>query len=429
MGSMLGPNLSCFWCRGRLSLPEGLWSTWAPPDTDSDSPWVQRQNRTSGPHSNSSPISSWAPGLEVWDWEWEEEEEGHSRGWSPSWLTGALLWLACGVGLAGNLYALGLGCCRGDRGSRLRLHLRSLAASDLLYLCTAPFAGYGAWSRDWAFGETGCRLLLGLDICTMHASAFTLVLMSAQRYRAISRPLRGPLSPSGSSSTAAALLAAWMTALALSLPVATAVRVEEGDSEGGGRRLCAPGWSQQESRGYLTLLFITSSLVPGLLIAGLYAGLARAYCRARRRWRRQAWPARGAGRRPLLLTLAVVLSHWLCFLPFWLWQLAPLYLEGAALPFPAQGLVNDLLSVLTYANSCLDPFLYTLLTQQHRRAERPQAKGGGRVVRLRQGQAGGDGGGGGQAGDSGQGEGDHAGGGNSDSRRESKPTDGPNVTE
>uniref|UniRef100_A0A3P9NLA4 Urotensin-2 receptor n=1 Tax=Poecilia reticulata TaxID=8081 RepID=A0A3P9NLA4_POERE len=296
---------------------------------------------------------------------------------SPSFASTALfcslLSLLSLLGITGNLYTLvlllrrsrvrrrrgaGLACCL------TRIPVLSLALADLLYLFTAPFIVYDSLASGWAFGELGCRLLLSLDLLTMHASIFTLTAMSMDRYRAVAHPLR---TSSSSSSNLLRVTLAWGLAVALSLPMMITLHLEDG--ENGEGQLCVPAWDEQSSKAYLSVLFCTSILGPGLAIGGLYATLGRLY------WVSQTQPAwaNGTGaactpRAPkpkvLLLILGIVLAFWACFLPFWIWQLLPLYQPDMlrTLPVGTQVTVNRILTGLTYGNSCVNPFFYTLLT-------------------------------------------------------------------
>ncbi|XP_068180894.1 urotensin-2 receptor isoform X1 [Antennarius striatus] len=327
---------------------------------------------------------------------------------SPSLVSTALfcclLSLLSLLGITGNLYTLGLllrrrrrrrrhrtgpVCCpvripvpsclanssspssspTSSPSSSLHLQVLSLALADLLYLFTAPFIVYDSLASGWAFGELGCRLLLSLDLLTMHASIFTLTAMSLDRYRAVAHPLHT------SSSNSSGLLRvglAWGLAVALSLPMMITLHLEDGENKEG--QLCVPAWDEQSSKAYLSVLFCTSILGPGLAIGALYATLGRLY------WVSQTRPAWANGsssactpRAPkpkvLLLILGIVLTFWACFLPFWIWQLLPLYQPDIlrTVPVGTQVTVNRILTGLTYGNSCVNPFFYTLLTGKQRR--------------------------------------------------------------
>lgn len=253
--------------------------------------------------------------------------------------------------------------------SSLYLQVLSLACADLLYLFTAPFIVYDSLASGWAFGELGCRLLLSLDLLTMHASIFTLTAMSLDRYRAVAHPLHT------SSSNSSGLLRvglAWGLAVALSLPMMITLHLEDGGDQEG--QLCVPAWDEQSSKAYLSVLFCTSILGPGLAIGALYATLGRLYwvSQTKTAWASgssTACPARAPKPKVLLLILCIVLAFWACFLPFWVWQLLPLYQPDIlrTVPVGTQVTVNRILTGLTYGNSCVNPFFYTLLTGKRRR--------------------------------------------------------------
>ncbi|MFT7815876.1 urotensin-2 receptor-like [Arapaima gigas] len=295
----------------------------------------------------------------------------------------SLLSLMSLLGVGGNLYTMGLllqrrrGRQRHNSGCfRLgRLQVLSLALADLLYLSTTPFIVYDSLAADWAFGELGCRLLLSLDLLTMHASIFTLTAMSLDRYRAVADPLATSSSPS---SGLLRVILAWGMALALSMPMMITLHLEDGENQEG--KLCVPAWDEQSSKAYMSVLFCTSILGPGLAIGALYTALGRLYwiSQTRNPWAStSAYPPRAPRPKVLLLILGIVLAFWACFLPFWIWQLLPLYRPEVlrSVPTSTQVTVNRILTGLTYGNSCVNPFFYTLLTGKHRRSRQMLAAG------------------------------------------------------
>ncbi|XP_031431985.1 urotensin-2 receptor [Clupea harengus] len=324
-----------------------------------------------------------------------------------------LLSLLSLLGIVGNLYTIGLllsrrrggrrrqpgwPCCLGhsclgssssspslspssspttsssSSSSSLHLQVLSLALADLLYLSTAPFIVYDSLTADWAFGEVGCRLLLSLDLLTMHASIFTLTAMSMDRYRAVADPLVASVSPS---SGLVRVVLAWGMAVALSLPMMITLHLEDG----GTQMLCVPAWDEQSSKAYLSVLFCTSILAPGLAIGGLYTALGCLYWKSQSQaaWNSSSTYAPRAPRpKVLLLILGIVLAFWACFLPFWIWQLLPLYRPDLlpSVPTSTQVTVNRILTGLTYGNSCVNPFFYTLLTGKRKRTRQTLSSSG-----------------------------------------------------
>ncbi|XP_058661576.1 urotensin-2 receptor-like [Ammospiza caudacuta] len=278
---------------------------------------------------------------------------------------GAVLLVMCLTGMVGNIYtvAVASGRVAGCSAGSLGVYMINLALADLLYLSTIPFVVCTYFTHDWFFGDVGCRLLLSLDLLTMHASIFILTAMSLERYWAVAQPLRARRASSACRRLASAIL--WLLSLLLTAPMMAMTRLREED--GPRKRICVPTWTPSAFRLYLTVLFSTSVLAPGAVLGIVYARLARAY-------RSSAWglglplPGRAPARRLLCRISAIVVTYWACFLPFWAWQLAGLYQgEGLGIGPTAQAYLNFGVTCLAYGNSCVNPFLYTLLASSHRR--------------------------------------------------------------
>ncbi|XP_015229503.1 PREDICTED: urotensin-2 receptor-like [Cyprinodon variegatus] len=286
-------------------------------------------------------------------------------------LLGATLLVMCAVGLAGNIYTLivtrSAALCR--KGS-MYVYIVNLALADLLYLSTIPFVVCTYFSHDWLFGEAGCRILLSLDLLTMHSSVFILVAMSLERYRAVAKPFSAHKSSSRSRRLSAVII--WGLAFILTLPMMVMIQLREGKPTVYGfvKRICFPTWTPEAFKAYLTVLFFTSVLVPGLIIVGLYAGLAKRYWTVQARLGGSSLSARRKGlkQKVLSMILSIVVVYWACFLPFWGWQLTKLFSPDSlkALSAAAHNYVNFFVTCLTYGNSCINPFLYTLLTRNYK---------------------------------------------------------------
>ncbi|KAK6300748.1 hypothetical protein J4Q44_G00288460 [Coregonus suidteri] len=300
-------------------------------------------------------------------------------------LLGATLLIMLALGVAGNIYTLFIMRSAALRRSgSMYIYILNLALADLLYLSTIPFVICTYFAHDWLFGEAGCRILLSLDLLTMHASVFVLVAMSLERYRAVAKPFVARLSSTRGRKVVAAVI--WFVAFVLTLPMMIMIRLREGKPNAAGnvKRICYPTWTQEAFKAYLTVLFLTSVLVPGLVIVGLYAGLARQY------WTAQAslgGSSRSARRRGLKqkvvkMIFSIVVAYWVCFLPFWGWQLAQLFSPQSlrALSPATHSYMNFFVTCLTYGNSCINPLLYTLLTRNYKDylAQKGQSTGSSR---------------------------------------------------
>ncbi|XP_027523503.1 urotensin-2 receptor-like [Corapipo altera] len=276
---------------------------------------------------------------------------------------GAVLLVMCLTGMVGNIYTVAVASGRvvGYSAGSLGVYVINLALADLLYLSTIPFVVCTYFAHDWFFGDVGCRLLLSLDLLTMHASIFLLTAMSLERYWAVARPLQARRVSNAYRKLASAIL--WLLSLLLTAPMMVMTQLREGDRPH--KRICIPTWTPAAFRLYLTVLFTTSILAPGVVLGIIYTRLGWAY-------RASAWglglpvTGRAPSWRLFSRISAIVVVYWACFLPFWAWQLAGLYQkDGLGIGPTAQAYLNFGVTCLAYGNSCVNPFLYTLLTSSY----------------------------------------------------------------
>ncbi|XP_030634898.1 urotensin-2 receptor-like [Chanos chanos] len=282
------------------------------------------------------------------------------------------------IGTVGNVYTLVVMSSSGLRKSgSMFSYVVSLALADLLYLSTIPFVLCTLVLHDWLFGELGCRLLFGLDFFSMQASIFTLACMSTERYRAVTRPLETfTRTPRRRRLHRVLPCVVWLAAFLLALPNMLMIHLKRSVRDGTPKRMCHPTWQMGAYRAYLTALFGTCVLVPGVLIGGVYARLALAYRKSQRAGvvaGGDSRKVRGSKHRLLYLILGIVLAYWACFLPFWIWQLINVYWPGGVSQHAAE-YVNVTVTALAYGNSCVNPFLYTLLTENYRTYRHRQSR-------------------------------------------------------
>ncbi|XP_077132896.1 urotensin-2 receptor-like [Ranitomeya variabilis] len=264
------------------------------------------------------------------------------------------------LGMAGNIYVLVITVLSHRPVGSMCVHVVNLALADLLYLSTIPFVVSTYLARDWYFGDIGCRLLLSMDLFTMHASIYTLTAMSLERYQVIVQPLKARVSQSCRKLTS---LTIWLISFFLTLPMMCMMQLQD-SQYGSGKKICFPTWTPESFRHYLTVLFFTSILGPGLIILCLYSCLVRAYRMSGQELRRSS---RKLDQCVMFRIFAIIGVYWACFVPFWAWQLAKSYqYEILGLEISSQIYLNFGVTCLTYANSCVNPLLYTLLTRNYR---------------------------------------------------------------
>jgi len=289
-------------------------------------------------------------------------------------ILGTILTIMCLVGVVGNVYTLYIVNTSARVTGSMYAYIVNLALADLLYLSTIPFVVWTYFAKDWYFGDIGCRVLFSLDFATMHASIFILTTMCTERYLAVVNPLdtfgRSPRY------RRAVTCLVWLFSFILALPTMIMIDLKRDVHNGVEKRMCHPTWQMTAYRVYLTVLFNTCILVPGLIIGYLYLKLARTY------WLSQTsvFPSRRMKKCPtqkvLYMIFGIVLTYWACFLPFWLWQLLSIYYYAAhgRLSSSTVVYINFVVTCLAYSNSCINPFLYTLLTRNYQEYVRDRQK-------------------------------------------------------
>ncbi|XP_036072611.1 urotensin-2 receptor [Oryzias melastigma] len=277
---------------------------------------------------------------------------------AATYTIGTILSIMCLIGVSGNIYTLVVMCHSMRAAASMYIYIINLAMADLLYLLTIPFVVCTHFLTGWYFGDAGCRILISMDFLTMHASIFTLTIMSTERYFAVLKPL-DTVKRSKSYRKAIALLV-WGASLILTLPMIVSIQL----MTVGTKAMCQSTLSSLSYKVYISFLFCTSIVAPGLIIGFLYIQLARTY------WISQTETFKQTKKLPnqkvLYLIFTIVLLFWACFLPFWIWQLLGQFYPSLPLSTKAKRNINYLTTCLTYSNSCINPFLYTLLTKNYK---------------------------------------------------------------
>lgn len=184
---------------------------------------------------------------------------------------GTILSIMCFVGVSGNIYTLVIMCHSMKTAASMYIYIINLALADLLYLLTIPFVVCTYFLKGWYFGEAGCRILISMDFLTMHASIFTLTIMSTERYFAVLKPLDTFKRSKSYRKAIAALV--WVASLILTLPMMVCIQL----TPVGNTAMCQFTLSDLSYQIYISFLFCTSIIAPGLIIGYLYIKLARAY--------------------------------------------------------------------------------------------------------------------------------------------------------
>ncbi|XP_053735890.1 histamine receptor H2a [Synchiropus splendidus] len=260
----------------------------------------------------------------------------------------------------------------------------SLAVTDLLLgLLVLPFSALLQLTNDWPFGPRFCNFYICMDVMLCTASILTLLVISVDRYLAVTMPLRysSLVLPWR---VAVAMAIVWTTSLAVSfLPIQMGWNTANGTVQNYGP------WSQKRTcrfelnRPYVLTDSILTFFLPLLAMCCIYLKILRI---AREQAKRivQARPNnartfQGGNNKPTIsavtlrehkatVTVAAVIGAFIvCWLPYFI-----MFTLLGLREHPHPNAVTEFSIVLWigYTNSALNPILYGALNRDFRSAYR-----------------------------------------------------------
>lgn len=149
-------------------------------------------------------------------------------------------------------------------------YILSLSAADLLFLVfCAPFQGTVYILNHWPYGWVMCKAAHYCQYCTVYASIWILTMMSVDRYVAIGHPLKSVKwrHPRQAMRISAVV---WVTAALLSFPWLILYEADEHESaEGDIRIACYDAWSDATytyRKWMILFVFLIGFLIPSCII-------------------------------------------------------------------------------------------------------------------------------------------------------------------
>ncbi|NXU56821.1 C5AR1 protein, partial [Turnix velox] len=265
----------------------------------------------------------------------------------------ALIFLLGVVGNGAVIWVTGLELRRSVNG----VWFLNLSLADLLCCLALPFLALPlAQDHHWPLGSLACKLLPSLTILSMFSSVLLLTAISADRCALVTRPVwchnhRSLLM------ARATCLAAWTLATILTLP-SFIFRTTRHDpfSE---KTTCVMDYRRVGGHQRLTEMatsisrFLFGFLLPFLAISGCY-GLLLAKVHSK---------GLGRSRRATKLVTVVILSFFICWLPFHVVGLLMAASHPSSSTFKGALEADPVVTGLAYLNSCINPIIYVAMGQ------------------------------------------------------------------
>ncbi|XP_066301942.1 G-protein coupled receptor 54-like [Branchiostoma lanceolatum] len=276
----------------------------------------------------------------------------------------------CLVGIAGNGLVIYLVWRHREMRTVTNYYIVNLAVTDLAFLiCCVPFSVAKIVTHSWEFGEFLCKFIFYFMQVTAQATCMTLAVLSLDRFWAIVKPYQTPWfrTPVGVAITTAII---WIGSFLLSLPIAFFMEVSE--REWYGRKyFCMEEFpSEDEYRAYIIYTVLISYVIPLTTSVASHCLILRylATMAANTSVAQQHVMARK--KRVTRMVATVVILFAVCWAPnhaanLW-WAFKREDLQHGFGPVTMWLKISAL--CLSYANSCVNPFVYGIMGDSFKKA-------------------------------------------------------------
>ncbi|KAM9709456.1 gastrin-releasing peptide receptor-like [Menidia menidia] len=312
---------------------------------------------------------------------WDSAAEQHQYSiWLPGVGIAAVYGIIIVVGLVGNVALMKTCLLVKSMRTVPNLFLSSLALGDVLLLVTcAPVDASRYLVDQWLFGRVGCKLIPFIQLTSVGVSVFTLTALSADRYKAIVKPLDIHRSSAtlGISARAGAI---WLLSGTLAVPEAVFSDLHTFTTSHTNETFvtCAPfpHVGAMHPRIHSTASFLIFYIIPLLIISVYYCFIARSLVRSSANI-----PAEGQlhlhkqvkSRKRLAKTVLVFVGLFaVCWLPSHVIYLYRSYHYGQVDTSLGHFVASVCARVLAFTNSCVNPFALYLMSKSFSKHFRKQ---------------------------------------------------------
>ncbi|XP_009566741.1 galanin receptor type 3 isoform X1 [Cuculus canorus] len=240
------------------------------------------------------------------------------------------------------------------------LFILNLAMADLCFIIfCVPFQATIYTLDGWLFGAFACKAVHFLIYLTMYASSFTLAAVSIDRYLAIRYPLKSR-DLRTSRNAGVAIVAIWSLSLLFAGPYLSYYQIVHYHRV----PICIPIWEDRRRKILDILTFVFGYLLPVIVVSLAYARTIKFLWTSVDPIERIS-ESRKAKCKVTKMIVAVAILFCLCWLPH---HLVILCFWFGHFPFNRATYVCRLAShCLSYANSCLNPIVYALISKHFRK--------------------------------------------------------------
>ncbi|XP_061899623.1 neuromedin-B receptor [Entelurus aequoreus] len=293
--------------------------------------------------------------------------------------------LIIAVGLVGNVTLMKIFISTASMRSVPNIFISSLAAGDLLLILTCvPVDAFRFFSHQWILGEVACKLIPAIQLTSVGVSVFTLTALSADRYKAIVKPM--DIQTSGAVLwTCVKAASIWLLSILLAIPEAVfsqVVSMQVAENMTFVNCVPYPLSNRMHPKVHSVMIFLVYFLFPLAVISVYYYHIARTLTRSAHNMpgelSEHTKKQMETRKRLAKIVLVFVGLFALCWLPnHMLYMYRSFHYQQMDMSL-AHLLVTLLSRILSFSSSCVNPFALYLLSDSFRRHFNSQLRCGHR---------------------------------------------------
>ncbi|KAK2142278.1 hypothetical protein LSH36_977g00002 [Paralvinella palmiformis] len=271
--------------------------------------------------------------------------------------------LICTVGTFGNGLVILVVARYAKMKTVTNMYILNLAVADLCFLVGLPFLIVTAIMRRWLFGYIMCKVFYILTSMNWFTSVFTLTVMSADRYLAVCHPVRSmrfrtPLF------SRIVCVCVWFGSFLVMLPIilyATTIEQE-------GHVSCTIQWPGGQAispdKAFIWYALLLGFAIPVALIIVFYALVVLRLKTVGPK--KKSKEKKRTHRKVTKMVLTIIAVYVICWLPYWVFQITLTFLDADVPQWSI--MMFQIFTLLSYANSLLNPLLYAFLSDNFRKS-------------------------------------------------------------
>lgn len=275
--------------------------------------------------------------------------------------------VVCIIGLMGNTLVIYVVLRFSNMQTVTNMYILNLAIADECFLIGMPLIITTMHIGNWMFGSVLCKAYMVSTSITQFTSSIFLLIMSADRYIAICHHISSPKYRTPLVSRIVSTIA-WAASALIMLPIMLYANIM---AKPNGGFSCNVLWP--EHHGHIPgFSFTIYSLVLGFVIPLCF--IMTFYCLVIRKLQTVAKKTnkskgkRRSHRKVTKLVLTVITVYILCWLPYWISQVALISSPGKMCSTRLEVTVFILVGCLGYSNSAINPILYAYLSDNFKKS-------------------------------------------------------------